>query len=197
MSKTVELFFDYGSPTSYLAYHQMPGLAQRTGAKIVYKPFLLGGVYQTTTNRSPMEIPAKAKWMIGDMQFFARRYGIPFQFNPHFPINTLSLMRGAMYAKREGFLDTYSDAVFHALWSDAKNMGDPQVVEQVLRDAGLPAAQIMEATQDSAVKELLKKATEEASSRGLFGAPTLFVGEQMFFGQDRVQFLEEFLREQS
>jgi 2-hydroxychromene-2-carboxylate isomerase len=197
MSKSVELFFDYGSPTSYLAYTQMKGLAQRTGAEIVYKPFLLGGVYQTTTNRSPMEIPAKAKWMLGDMQFFADRYGVPFKFNPHFPINTLNLMRGAMYAKREGFLDRYSDAVFHALWAEGQNMGDPKVVEKVLRDAGLPAGEILEATQDPAVKDLLKKATEEASSRGLFGAPTMFVGDKMFFGQDRVQFLEELVRDQS
>ena len=196
MPKTVELFFDYGSPTSYLAYVQMKGLAQRTGAHIVYKPFLLGGVYQATSNHSPMEIPAKAKWMIGDLQFFARRYGVPFQHNSHFPINTLNLMRGAAYAQREGFLEAYSNAVFHAMWVDGKNMGDPKVVEQVLRDAGLPAGQIMEATQDAAVKDLLKKATEEANARGLFGAPTLFVGDRMFFGQDRVQFLEEYLMEQ-
>ncbi|NDZ17645.1 disulfide bond formation protein DsbA [Variovorax sp. WS11] len=191
MMSIIDFFFDYGSPTSYLAYVQMPGVAKRTGATINYKPFLLGGVYQATQNRSPMEIPAKRDWMLEDMKFFAKRYGVAFQFNPHFPINTLHLMRGAMYAQREGFLVPYSDAIFKAMWVDAKNLGDVAVIAQTLKDAGLDGRRIIEATQEPAVKDSLKAATEEASKRGLFGAPTVFVGSQMFFGQDRVQFVEE------
>src|SRR4051812_42484979 len=118
MKSAIEFYFDYGSPTSYLAYVQMEGVAQRTGATVDFKPFLLGGVYQATENKSPMEIPKKRDWMIEDMSFFAQRYGVPFKMNPHFPINTLNLMRGAVYAKREGFLSQYSDAIFGALWAE-------------------------------------------------------------------------------
>lgn len=193
MTKSADFYFDYGSPTSYLAYVQMPGVAKRTGATIRYKPFLLGGVYQATQNRSPMEVPAKRDWMLKDMSFFAERYGVPFQYNPHFPINTLNLMRGAMYAQREGFLLPYSDAVFRAMWVEAKNMGDAAVVTEVLAAANLDAKAILSATQDSSVKDLLKGATEEAARRGIFGAPVVFVGERMFFGQDRVQYAEELL----
>jgi 2-hydroxychromene-2-carboxylate isomerase len=194
VEKSVDFYFDYGSPTSYLAYVQMPGLTKRTGATVNYKPFLLGGVYQVTTNRSPLEIPAKAKWMVADMKFFAERYQVPFQYNEHFPINTLTLMRGAIYAQREGFLIPYSNAVFRALWADGKNLGDAPVVTEVLNHADLPAGRILAATQQPEVKAALKSATEEAAMRGLFGAPTLFVGERMFFGQDRIQFIEELLR---
>jgi 2-hydroxychromene-2-carboxylate isomerase len=194
MEKSIDFYFDYGSPTSYLAYVQMPGLGKRTGATVNYKPFLLGGVYQVTANRSPLEIPAKAKWMVADMKFFAERYQVPFQYNEHFPINTLTLMRGAMYAQREGFLLPYSNAVFKAFWADGKNLGDASVVSELLNHADLPAERILAATQEPEIKAALKSATEQAAMRGLFGAPTLFVGERMFFGQDRIQFIEELLR---
>jgi 2-hydroxychromene-2-carboxylate isomerase len=192
----IDFFFDFGSPTSYLAYAQMPGLAKRTGTTINYKPFLLGGVYQATQNRSPMEIPTKREWMLQDMKFFADRYGVAFQFNPHFPINTLHLMRGAMHAQHEGWLLRYCDAIFKAMWADAKNLGDAKVIVQVLDAADLAGQKIVEATQDASVKEALKSATEEATKRGLFGAPTVFVGSRMFFGQDRIQFVEELLQSQ-
>jgi 2-hydroxychromene-2-carboxylate isomerase len=194
MEKSIDFYFDYGSPTSYLAYVQMPDLGKRTGATVNYKPFLLGGVYQATANRSPLEIPAKAKWMVVDMKFFAERYQVPFQYNKHFPINTLTLMRGAIYAQSEGFLLPYSNAVFKALWADDKNLADASVVNEVLNHANLPAERILAATQEPEVKAALKSATEQAAMRGLFGAPTLFVGERMFFGQDRIQFIEELLR---
>jgi len=194
MAKRVDFYFDYGSPTSYLAYTQMPGLAQRTGATVVYKPVLLGGIFQATGNRTPMDVAAKGKWMQADLEDFSRRYKVPYRWNPHFPINTLALMRGAIHAMREGFLGKYSDAIYKATWADGQNMNEPQVVGSVLVGAGLDAGKIAAAAQDPSIKDALKSATEDAVKRGLFGAPTFFVGERMHFGQDRLPYVEELLR---
>jgi len=114
----IEFFFDYGSPASYLAYTQMPALAQRTGATVLYRPMLLGGVFKATGNQSPINIPAKGAWMMTDLPRFAKRYGVPYVRNPHFPINTLNLMRGAIAAEMEGRLIPFSDAIFRAIWAD-------------------------------------------------------------------------------
>lgn len=194
MEKSVDFYFDYGSPTSYLAYTQMPALAKRTGAKVNYLPILLGGVFQATGNRSPVEVPAKGKWMQADLEQFAARYEVPYQWNPHFPINTLALMRGATYAAREGFLIPYSDAMYKAVWAEGRNMNDPTVVGQVLQAAGIDAQKLMTGIQDPSIKDALKAATQRAVERGLFGAPTFFVGERMHFGQDRLPYVEELLR---
>ncbi|HDR9875243.1 TPA: 2-hydroxychromene-2-carboxylate isomerase [Burkholderia cenocepacia] len=191
MTTQIDFYFDYGSPTSYLAYQQMVGLVERTGALVRYKPILLGGILQATSNTSPMDIPSKRKWMIADMEFFSLRYGVPFAFNPHFPVNTLNLMRGAIYALREGFFLEYSDAIFEAMWVKKRNLADLNELRTVLAAANLPVDAILTATQNPAVKEALKQETEAAVQRGLFGAPTLFVGEKMYFGQDRVQYAEE------
>ena len=188
---TIEFFFDYGSPASYLAYTQMPGIAQRTGAAIVYRPMLLGGVFKATGNQSPVTIPAKGAWMMTDLPRFAKRYSVPYVRNPHFPINTLNLMRGAIAAEMETRLIPYSDAVFRAIWVDQRRMEDPIVIGEVLRDAGFDPAAMMAAIGTTQVKEKLKANTEEAVSRGVFGAPTFFVGKDMFFGQDRLDFVEE------
>ena len=193
MNLQADFYFDYGSPTSYLAYVQLPGIANRTGVTINYKPILLGGVLKAAGNASPMDVPAKRNWMLKDMASFARRYGVPFQYNPLFPINTLSLMRGAMYAQREGFLIPYSDAMFHAMWVDARDMSNPAVTSEVLTEAGIDAARLMAGTQEPEIKEALKAETEAAVQRGLFGAPVLFVGEEMFFGQDRLLYAEDYL----
>ena len=194
MSKSVDFYFDFGSPTSYLAYTQLASVAERTGATVRYKPILLGGVFQATNNRSPLEVAAKGKWMRADIEDFARRYDVPFQWNPHFPINTLALMRGAIHALREGTLVTYSDTMFKAIWADAENMNDPAVIGKVLEAAGFDAPRIFAATQDQSVKDALKAATEEAVARGVFGAPTFFVGPRMHFGQDRLLYVEELLK---
>lgn len=195
MARSLDFYFDYGSPTSYLAYTQVPGLAARTGTTVDYKPVLLGGVFQATGNRSPVEVASKGRYMNEDMTWFAARYSVPFKFNPHFPVNTLALMRGAIYALREGFLIPYSDAVFKAMWVDGVNMGDAREAGKILAAAGLDAQKILAATQDPAIKEALKSATEAAVQRGLFGAPTFFVGGRMHFGQDRLPYVEELLRD--
>ena len=193
MPKRLEFWFDVGSPTAYLAHTQMPGIAARTGAEIVWKPMLLGGVFKATGNAPPGDVPAKSAYYTVDLPRFARRYSVPYKRNPFFPIMTLGLMRGCLAAQRGGYFETYADAVFTAMWVEEKNTGDLAVLRAVLTAAGLDADALFAATQEPAIKQQLIANTEEAVARGAFGAPTFFVGEEMFFGQDRLDFVEEAL----
>ena len=195
MSKTVEFFFDVGSPASYLAWTQLPALCSAAGAALVYRPMLLGGVFQATGNSSPVTVPAKGAHMLIDLQRCAQHFGVPLKHNPHFPINTLTLMRAVagvqlrMPQRFSGLLG----AVFTAIWVNERNLNDPVVAGQVLAEAGFDAAQIAALVGDADVKAALRATTEEAVARGVFGAPTLFVGSEMFFGQDRLDFVREAL----
>lgn len=193
MSKTVEFLFDFGSPTTYLAWTQLPKIAKRNDAAVVYTPMLLGGVFKATGNASPITIPAKGRWMHGDMKRWAKKYKVPFAMNPNFPINTLPLMRGAVVCQEEGTLEAYMKAVFPAIWVDGANMGEGETITRVLADAGLDADHVIARIQEDAVKQALIRNTEDAVRRGVFGAPTFFVGEEMFFGQDRLAFVEDAL----
>ena len=194
MTKTVEFFYDFGSPTVYLAATQLPDIAASVGATIDWRPMLLGGVFKSTGNQSPVVVPAKAAYMNNDLKRFAKRYGVPFRFNPHFPINTLALMRGAVAYQDDAVVSsTYRDAIFRAIWVEARNLNEPDVIGQVLSDAGLDPAELMNRIGQQTVKDQLIANTEEAVNRGVFGAPTFFVGEQMFFGQDRLDFVAEAL----
>lgn len=192
--KRLEFFFDFGSPTTYLAHTQMPALAKRTGAEIAYRPMLLGGVFKATGNQSPAFIAAKSKWMDGDLKAFAKRYGVPYTRNPWFPVNTMMLMRGAIAMQKENRLASYADAIFHAMWVEPQNMNDPQVVGDVIAKAGFEPKALLAAIEEQSVKDALRANTEEAVSRGAFGAPTFFVGDSMFFGQDRLDFVEDALK---
>ena len=194
MSKpTIEFFFDFGSPTTYLAHTQLPALAAQASAALVYRPMLLGGVFKATGNASPVSVPAKGAWMGQDIARWARRYGVPFAFNPHFPINTLTLMRGAvgLQMKQPELFTPYVDAVFKALWVQPRDLGQPAEVAAALAPLGLSPETFMALVGDADVKAALIAATDEAVARGVFGAPTCFVGEQMFFGQDRLDFVRE------
>ena len=195
MTKKIEFWFDFGSPASYLAWVQLPKIAAARGATIDWRPMLLGGVFQAASNRSPVEIPAKGKWMLEDLPRWAQRYGAPYRRNPHFPINTLSLMRGAvgMQMKGESEFLRYVDAIYPAMWEKERNMGDPAVVAAVLAEAGFDPAAFQAMVADPAVKDKLKAVTQEAVERGVFGAPTLFVDGQMHFGQDRLDFIADLL----
>ena len=195
MSKQVEFFFDVGSPTTYLAWTQLPALCAQAGAELVYRPMLLGGVFQATGNVSPVTVPAKGRYMEADMARFARRYGVPFAMNPHFPINTLTLMRGAagVQLRAPARLDDYLRGVFHAMWVEGLNLNDPAIAAQALGAAGFDPAEVIGWTHDAEVKAGLRATTEEAVARGVFGAPTMFVGGEMFFGQDRLDFVREAL----
>lgn len=190
MAKAFEYLFDFGSPASYLAYKRLPGVEARTGAMATYVPMLLGGVFKATGNASPAAIPAKGRWMNADLARFAARHGVPFARNPHFPINTLHLMRGASGLLEDPRFGAYVEAVFEAMWRDPRNLGDPAELAPVLDRAGVTADEFRALVEREDVKARLKAATEAAVARGVFGAPTFFVGEEMFFGQDRLDWVE-------
>ena len=192
---TVEFFFDVGSPASYLAWTQLPRLAAETNAVVAWRPMLLGGVFKATGNASPVTVPAKGRWMNEDIARWARRYGVPFAFNPYFPINTLTLMRGAtgLQMRRPDELPRYLDVIERAMWEASKNLGDPAVLAATLAEAGFDAEEFVALVGDPEVKAKLVATTEEAVARGVFGAPTFFVGDAMFFGQDRLEFVREAL----
>jgi 2-hydroxychromene-2-carboxylate isomerase len=194
-SNEVEFFFDVGSPASYLAWRQLPKIAAEYGAEIVWRPMLLGGVFKATGNASPVTIPAKGRWMHGDLQRWARRYGVALRWNPHFPINTLTLMRGAtaMLMRSSADFHRYLEVVQRAMWETPRNLGDADVLAATLAEAGFDPAEFVALVGDPAVKARLIATTEEAVARGAFGAPTFFVGGEMFFGQDRLEFVREAL----
>jgi 2-hydroxychromene-2-carboxylate isomerase len=194
MAKQVEFFFDYGSPFSYLADTQLEALAKRTGAQIVYRPVLLGAIFKETANSSPISVPAKRTYVGIELQRWAERYGVPFQVNQHFPFNTLRLMRGAIVAQQLGVFAAYHRVIFPAFWAEGTDLRDPAVFREVLSRRGLDADAIAAAIQEPAVKDRLRENTDEAVRRGAFGAPTFFVGEEMFWGNDRLDFVEEALR---
>jgi 2-hydroxychromene-2-carboxylate isomerase len=192
---TFEFWFDFGSPAAYLAFTQIPSIEAATGAKAIYRPMLLGGVFQATGNHSPATIPAKGKYIFNDFNRYAKRYGVPFNNNPYFPINTLLLMRGAagMQQQQPDRFIAYCSAVFQAIWIDALNMNDPTTVGAALHRAGFDPQMLMTLANYQATKDALKVATTEAVSRGVFGAPTFFVDDQMYWGQDRLDFVKEAL----
>jgi len=193
VSKRIEFFFDVGSPTTYLAYTQLPRIASERDAEIVWRPMLLGGVFKATGNSSPVTVPAKGRWMFQDIARWAQRYGVPLHFNPDFPINTLALMRGAVgyQMRKPGEFLRYVDVMFRAMWEKPRNLGDADVFAATLSEAGFDAAAFTAMVGDPEVKAKLVANTEEAVARGAFGAPTFFIGEQMFFGQDRLEFVRE------
>ena len=193
MTKTVEFYFDVGSPTTYLAHYRLLQLKDQYGCLIAYNPILLGGLFKATGNTSPAMVPAKGRYMDIDMPRYAKMYGLPLVMNPYFPINTLNLMRGAVALLTTEHFQTYINAVFDAMWVNGKNMGDVETVVNVLTEAGLNASSILESTQSPEIKAALISNTEKAVERGLFGAPTMFVYNQMFFGQDRLHFVESAL----
>jgi 2-hydroxychromene-2-carboxylate isomerase len=200
MARTIDFVFDFGSPNSYLAWKVLPAIAQRAGAEIRLIPALLGGIFKLTNNQSPMaafgEVKGKLAYEELETNRFVARHGLTaFRRNPHFPINTLLIMRALVAAPRMGIEAPYVAAVEKAMWEDGEKMDDPAVVERVLDAAGLDGAGLIAATQDPQVKAQLIANTDAAVARGVFGIPTFFVGEEMFFGKDRLDQVEEALGE--
>lgn len=195
MSKTVDFYFDVGSPTAYLAYTQLPRIAAECKATVVWKPMLLGGVFKATGNASPAAVAAKSRWMRQDMDRWAARYGEALAHNPHFPINTLTLMRGAtgFLAKDRGEFLHYLSVIYPAMWQSPRNLGDTDVLAALLRENGVDVDAFVAMVSEPAVKAQLVATTEEAVARGVFGAPTMFVNEQMHFGQDRLEWVRQAL----
>ena len=186
-----QFLFDFGSPNAYLAHRVIPSIEARTGVRFEYVPVLLGGLFKLANNRSPMEafagIPSKMAYERMEMQRFIRHHRLSaFQFNPHFPVNTLHIMRGAVAAQQLGCLAPYVEAVYVAMWERGLKMDDPAVIGPVLAEAGLDAAALMAASQSAEVKAQLMAHTQQAHERGAFGSPTFFVGPEMYFGKDRL-----------
>ena len=197
--KSVEFYFDLGSPYSYLAYYRLLQMAEQQEIQIVYKPILLGGVFKATGNRSPIEIPVKGVYSILDMQRWAEYYQIPMQMNPHFPMNTLTLMRiltGVQLLHVEKF-EQVLKLLFDAMFGTPQNLNEPTVLAEVLKPSGFSVEDIMSMVQSDVVKQKLITETEQAIQRGIFGAPTFFVGDEMYWGQDRLHFVEQALNKAS
>ena len=197
--EAIEFYYDFGSPKSYFVHKLLPGIAEKYNVPVVWKPMLLGGVFKLTNNQSPMErfkdVQGKLAYDKHETDRFVKRHNLAYQPNPHFPVITIGVMRGAIYAAGTDFDALYRDAVFKAIWEDQQKMDDPGVIRTLLNDAGLPADDIMAATQTAEVKSGLMDATNEAVLRGIFGAPTLFMGEEMFFGKEALLEIEDILRQ--
>ena len=197
--KSVEFYFDLGSPYSYLAYYRLLQIAEQQEIQIVYKPILLGGVFKATGNRSPIEVPVKGVYSILDMQRWAEYYQIQMQMNPHFPMNTLTLMRiltGVQLLHLEKF-EQVLKLLFDAMFGTPQNLNEPAVLAEVLKPSGFSVEDIMSMVQSDVVKQKLITETEQAIQRGIFGAPTFFVGDEMYWGQDRLHFVEQALNKAS
>lgn len=192
----VEHHFDFGSPNSYLAHLVIPAIEARTGVRFEYVPILLGGVFKLTNNKPPLQslagIRNKPEYERLEMERFLRRHAITtFRLNPHFPVNTLGLMRGAIAARDLGVFDRYVDAVFLHMWAEPRKLDDPDVLRAALEESGLDAASLLARSQDPDVKQRLLESTEASVARGTFGAPTFFVDGEIYFGKDRLRDVEE------
>jgi len=189
MNVDVEFHFDFGSPNAYLSHRVVPEIEKRTGIRIRYIPVLLGGIFKATGNVSPaislQGIKNKPAYQALETRRFLERHGIEdFRPNPHFPVNTLQIMRGAIAAEREGCFEKYVDEVYHHMWSDPKKMDDPEIIRAALEESGLPVDAILSGSQDPEVKAKLIANTEDSVARGVFGSPSFFVGGELYFGKD-------------
>ncbi len=192
--RTIEFFWDVGSPYTYLASTRIEQVAQACNAQARWRPFLLGGVFRDTGNRPPLEVPAKLNYMLDDLKTWAAHYKMPFTFPSVFPINSLLPMRAAVGADRLGQGKAFAAGLMRALWLEGKDPSLPETLGEVARSAGLDGDELARMAQDPEIKEALKKNTAEAVERGAFGAPTFFVGKKMFWGHDRMVLLEEYVK---
>lgn len=189
MSKRVEFFYDYLSPFSYLADTQLPEIARRTGAEIAYRPILMGAIMKSVGNAGPLSIPSKAAYNIAEFQRWAKRYGVPAQFSPYFPFNTIRIVRGAIAAQLVGRFAKFHSAAFRAIWEQAQDLSKEEALQRLLNEAQIDPALI----EGDEIKNRLRANVDEAVERGAFGAPTFFVNGEMFWGNDRLDFVEEAL----
>ena len=201
MPVSAEFHFDFGSPNAYLSHLVIPAIEARTGVAFAYVPVLLGGVFKATNNVSPMVslqgIKNKPAYQRLETERFVRQHGITeYRANPHFPVNTLQIMRGAVFAERENFLADYVNAVFRHMWAEPKKMDDTDVIAAALAESGLPADRIMAGIQQPEVKAALIANTESSVQRGVFGSPSFFVGDELFFGKDKLRDAEEEIERQ-
>ena len=193
MSTNIDFYYDFISPASYFAWMRLKELTEGTGANINYKPILLGGILKATGNTSPVTVPAKWEWIKTDFQRHADHYGIPFQLNPHFIFSTVNAMRGALWALSNGQIESYNQAMFSAAWAQGEDLSSPEALRAILTNAGFDPEQVAGAMAQPQIKTALIEATDADAKRGVFGAPTFFVNDEMFFGQDRMDWVKRAL----
>ena len=195
-----EFLFDFGSPNAYLAHRVIPEIERRTGVRFTYTPILLGGLFKLTGNQAPMlafaGIPNKLAYEMLELRRFVERHKVSFQMNPHFPVNTLLLMRGAAAAELDDVLPAYAEAGFRHMWEAPKKMDDPAVWVEAMASSGLDAERLLARTKDEDVKAKLLANTEAAAKRGAFGSPTFFVGDEIYFGKNTLRDVEDALTAQ-
>ena len=188
MIKPLEFYFDFISPYSFLAHKQIRKIENEEGMKIIYKPVLLGGLHNLHGIKAPAFIPAKAKHMVRDCKLIAEKNNIRFKFNSYFPIRSLNLMRGVLVAEEDNIKKYYINNIFNTIWQDGLNMNDAIVVQKILQNLNVNPKTFSLRTASSLIKDLLRKRTNEAYEKGVFGAPTFIVNNKIFWGQDRIEF---------
>ena len=196
-----EFHFDFGSPNAYFSHKLIPGITERTGVDCTYIPVLLGGVFKLTNNKSPMEqfqgIKNKNEYGRLETERFIKQHGFTqYKRNPHFPVNTVQIMRGAILTQREGRLLDYVNVVYKNMWEQGLKMDNPEVIVTSLDSAGFDGNKILEGIQEQSVKDELLNNTTASVARGTFGSPTFYVGDEIFFGKDRLDAVEEELESQ-
>ena len=192
--KNIYFYFDFGSPASYLAWTQLPRISNENNAKLNMIPMLLGGVFKLTGNSAPGSVPAKGKWMNNDLQRYAKMYGVEFIRNDYFPINTLYLMRGALASIELNIFEKYVEDIYKGIWTLNLNLGDTEVLKNYLEECQINFDEIINLCQKDEIKQKLIGNTEKAVSKGVFGAPSIFVDNEMYFGQDRLFWVEKALK---
>lgn len=192
--KVVEFYFDFSSPYSYLAATQLPDLAKRVGARIDYRPFVLGAVFKATSNDMPAKVPAKGQYMFKDLERWAEFYGVRFKFSSHFPANTIKAMRLVLVAEEHGQAEAVTLGLFRAMWAEDRDLNDPVVLGDILEKAGLDPVAALAAIETQSIKDRLRAYTDAAVAKGAFGAPAMVVGDELFWGNDRLHFVERALK---
>ena len=188
MIKPFDFYFDFVSPYSFLAHRQIRKIEKREGIKIRYKPILVGGLHNLHGIKAPAFIPAKAKHMIRDCKLIAAKNGVKFKFNSYFPIRSLNLMRGVFVAEEDNIKSYYIDSIFNTIWQDGLNMNDQVIIEKVLKNLNVNPKTFILRSTSSLIKDSLRKKTNEAYEKGIFGAPSFLVNNKIFWGQDRIEF---------
>ena len=188
MSKTFEFYFDFVSPYSFIADKEIRKLEKKNLIKVRYKPVLLGGLHNLHGIKAPAFIPSKAKFMIKDCKLITEKKRISFKFNSYFPIKTLNLMRGALVAEEDNFLNYYIDKIFDSVWKDGLNMNDQPIIDKILKNINVNPKEFFLRANSESIKNLLKKKTSDAFDKGIFGAPTFYVNNKIFWGQDRLDY---------
>ena len=188
MIKSFDFYFDFISPYSFLAHKKIRKIEQKNSIKINYKPVLLGGLHNLHGIKAPAFIPAKAKFMVRDCKLIAEKNNIKFKFNSYFPIKSLNLMRGVLVAEEDNYKSFYIDSIFNAIWQDGLNMNDENIIQKVLKNLNINPKTFLLRSASSSIKESLRKKTNEAYEKGIFGAPSFVSNNKIFWGQDRIEF---------